>query len=124
MYNTMGIFWIFRVLQPSPQSILEHFSHSLKETLSSSTFPKFSFAIVVCLVTRLCPTLCDPMGQSVAHQAPLSMGFSRQEYYSGLPCLPPGDLPSPGIEPRSPTLWADSLLSEQPGKPKFPLMNT
>ena len=44
-----------------------------------------------------------------SRQAPLSMGFSRQEYYSGLPCLPPGDLPDPGIEPQSPTLQADSL---------------
>ena len=49
---------------------------------------------------------------TVARQAPLSMGFSRQEYWSGLPCLPPGDLPNPGIEPRSPTLQADSLPSE------------
>ena len=46
------------------------------------------------------------------------MGFSRQEYWSRLPCLPPGDLPNPGIEPRSPALQADSLLSEPPGKPK------
>ena len=45
-------------------------------------------------------------------------GFSRQEYCSGLPCPPPGDLPNPVIEPRSPTLQADSLLSEPPGKPK------
>ena len=45
-------------------------------------------------------------------------GFSRQEYWSGLPCPPPGDLSSPGIEPRSPTLQADSLLPEPPGKPK------
>ena len=51
-----------------------------------------------------------------AHQAPLSMGFSRQEYWSGLPCPPPGDLPKPGIEPRSPALQADSLLSEPLGK--------
>ena len=49
---------------------------------------------------------------TVAPQAPLSMGFSRQEYWSGLPCPPPGDLPSPGIEPRSPTLQADSSPSE------------
>ena len=41
---------------------------------------------------------------TVARQAPLSMRFSRQEYWSGLPCPPPGDLPNPGIEPRSPTL--------------------
>ena len=44
------------------------------------------------------------------------MGFSRQEYLSVLPCPPPGDLPNPGTEPRSPTLQADSLLSEPPGK--------
>ena len=48
-------------------------------------------------------------------------GFSRQEYWSGLPCLPPGDLPNPGIEPRYPTLQADSLLTEPPGKPWPPL---
>ena len=54
---------------------------------------------------------------TVAHQAPLSMGFSRQEYWSGLPFPSPGDLPDPGIEPRSPTLEADALTSEPPGKP-------
>ena len=54
---------------------------------------------------------------TVAHQTPLSMGFSRQEYWSGLPCPPPGDLPNPGIKPRSPSLQADSLPSEPPGKP-------
>ena len=54
---------------------------------------------------------------TVAHQASLSMGFSRQEYWSGLPFPPPGDLPDPGIEPRSPTLQAEALLSEPPGKP-------
>ena len=46
------------------------------------------------------------------------MEFSRQEYWSGLPCPPPGDLPNPGIEPRSPELQADSLPPEPPGKPK------
>ena len=46
---------------------------------------------------------------TVAYQAPLSMGFSREEYWSGLPFLSPGDLPNPGNEPRSPTLQVDSL---------------
>ena len=46
-------------------------------------------------------------------------GFSRQEYWSGLPCPPSGDLPTLGIELRSPALWADSLPSEPPGKPKY-----
>ena len=54
---------------------------------------------------------------TVAHQAPLSMGFSRQEDWSGLSFPFPGDLPNPGIEPRSPTLQADALTSEPPGKP-------
>ena len=53
---------------------------------------------------------------TVAYQAPLSMRISRQEYWSGLPCPPPGDLPDPQIEPRSPALQADSLPSEPPGK--------
>ena len=55
---------------------------------------------------------------TVAHQAPLSMGFSRQEYWSGLPCPLSGSLPDPGIEPRSSTLQAESLLSEPLGKLK------
>ena len=52
---------------------------------------------------------------TVAHQAPLSMGISRQEYWSGMPCPSPGDLPDPGIETGSPSLQADSLPSEPPG---------
>ena len=54
---------------------------------------------------------------TVAHQALPSMGFSRQEYWNGLPFPSPGDLPDPGIEPRSPTVQADALTSEPPGKP-------
>ena len=54
---------------------------------------------------------------TVAYQAPLSMEFSRQEYLSGLPLPSPGDLPNPGIKPRSPALQADSLPSETPAKP-------
>ena len=52
---------------------------------------------------------------TVALQAPQSMRFPREEYWSGLPCPPPGDLPNPGMEPRSPALQADALLSELPG---------
>ena len=54
-------------------------------------------------VAQPCPTLCDPMESSL-HQAPPSVGFSRQEYWSGLPFPSPGNLPDPGIEPRSPSL--------------------
>ena len=67
-------------------------------------------------VTQLCLTLCDPMdcnpsGSSVHGESP-------QEHWSGLPCPPPGDLPNPGIEPRSPTLQVDSLPAEPQEKPK------
>src|SRR5574337_392253 len=65
---------------------------------------------------ELCPTLVPPW--TVACQVPLSMGFSRQEYWSGLPFPSPGDLPNPGIKPRSPELQADSLPAEPQGKPK------
>ena len=67
------------------------------------------------LVTKLCLTLATP--RAVACQA-LSMGFSRQEYWSGLPFPSPGDLPDPGIKTRSPALQADSLPTELRGKPK------
>ena len=56
------------------------------------------------------------MSDSIAHQAPLSMGFSEQEYWGGLPFPSPGDLPDPGIEHGSPTLQPDALPSEPPGK--------
>ena len=67
------------------------------------------------LVAQSCPTLCNPV-DCIACQAPLSMGLSRQEYWSGLPLPSLGDLPDPGIEPGSPTLQADSLQSEPSGK--------
>ena len=65
------------------------------------------------LVAQSCLTLETP--RMVAHQAPLSIGFSRQEYWSGLPFPSPGDLPDPGTEPGSPALQANSLLSEPLG---------
>ena len=52
----------------------------------------------------------------MAYKAPLSMGFFRQEYWSGLPFPSPGDLPNPGIDPGSPALQADALPSEPSGK--------
>ena len=73
------------------------------------------YIYIVFLVTKSCLTLAIPW--TVVHQASLSMGFSRQECWSGLPFPSPGDLPDPGIEPGSPALQADALLSEPPGKP-------
>ena len=58
------------------------------------------------------------MPSTIACQAPLSMGFSRQEYWSGLPFPSPGDLPDPGIKPTSPALAGGFFIVEPPGKPK------
>ena len=78
---------------------------------------------VLCLVAQLCLTLynlkdCSSLGSSVHGILQARILVSRQEYWSGLPCPPPGDLPNPGIEPRSPTWQVDSLPSESLGKPK------
>ena len=56
---------------------------------------------------------------TVAHQVPLSMELSRQEYWSGLPCPPPGDLPHLGIEPKHPAFQTDSLHLRHQGSPKY-----
>ena len=66
-------------------------------------------------VTQSCPTLAIPW--TITYEVPPSMGFYRQECWSGLPFPSPGDLPDPRIEPGSPALQADALLSEPPGKP-------
>jgi len=67
----------------------------------------------VCSVSVSCSVVSDSVTpQTVAHQVPLSMGFSRQEYWSRLPFLSLGDLPDPGIKPRSTALQADALPSE------------
>ena len=70
--------------------------------------------VVSCSVV---PDSLQPHKLYAAHQAPLSMGFSRQESWSGLPFLPPGALPDPGIEPGSPAMQTNSLPSEPPRKP-------
>ena len=73
-------------------------------------------------VTQLCPTLCMSYYLQPHRLQPGRLlcpwGFSRQECWSWLSCRSPGDLPNPGIKPKSPTLQADSLQTEPPGKPK------
>ena len=75
---------------------------------------KMSFNSSVSLLSRV-RLFATPW--TLSHQVPLSMEFSRQEYWSGLPCTPLWDLPNPGIEPRSPTLQVYSLLSEPMEQP-------
>ena len=80
---------VFLILWPSPEIFCYYFR-----------FFSFLIDLYVCAKSlQSCPTLCDP--KTIAHQVSLSMRFSRQEYWSALPCPPPGDLPNPGIEPES-----------------------
>ena len=89
-------------------------NHSFDQT--DLPIPKVKMKVKV----KSCPTLCKPMSYypSLAYQAPLSMAFSRLEYWSGLPFPSPGNLPNPGIESGSPTLQTDTLLSEPQGRPQ------
>ena len=87
----------------------------VKQGVLSNDFGCLSHAVSVacpCSVAKSCLTLATPW--TLACQAPLSMGFSREEYWSGLPFPSPGDLP--GIKPGSPALQADSLPTELQGK--------
>ena len=72
----------------------------------------------LCLVVLSCSVMSDFLPPMDCCSPPESMGFSKQEFWSELPCPPPGDLPNPRIEPRSPTLQADSLPSDPQGSPR------
>ena len=77
--------------------------------------------LCVCVCVCVCARVLSCVQLFVAHQAPLSMGFARQEYWSGLLLSPPGDLPNPGIEampPASPALAGGFFTTMPPGKPK------
>ena len=89
-------------------------SRWLESSIIVAVLHFFLYSVKV-LVTQSCPTLCDPMCCSLPGSS--VHGFSRWEYWSGLPFPSPGDLPDPGIEPGSPALQADSLPTEPPGKP-------
>ena len=114
------ILWL---IDASPQSLSIAVPHVLPMDVSLSKVP-LSIRIPVildysscCLVAKSCPTF-----GTVTHQAPLSMGFLRQEYWSGLPFYFPGDRPEPGIEPESPAAPAwqvDSLPLNHQGSPVF-----
>ena len=85
-----------------------------RSQLDSAPSP-FCEQMLKALVVQLWPTLCNPMDCSLL----LSMEFSRQEYWSGLSCPPPGDLPGPGIKPASPASQVNSLPLKPPGKPRI-----
>ena len=99
--------------QPQPEG-------SICEDASARAAQAHPRKVVLCGPVLSCSAVSDPLQPHGLQPARLlcPWGFSRPEYWSGLPCPPPGDLPDPGIKPRSPTLQADSLPAESPGKTK------
>ena len=91
--------WVWVLTLPSTAMVLLKLLHLSASISSFVIWEQFSAHMMCVLVVQSCLTLWLPW--TVAHQAPLSMGFSRQEYWSGLPCPPPGDLLDPGMEPAS-----------------------
>ena len=87
-------------------------------TIICKCLPHPKHCAVLCCAQSLSCVQLFATPWTVAHQAPHPWEFSRQGYWSGLPCPPPGNLPDPGIEPGCPTLQANSLPTEPPGKPK------
>ena len=83
--------------------------------MSAFSYARFLYEIDITVHAQLYPALCNPMDYSPI--APLSMGFPRQEEWSGLPFPPPGDLPDLGIEPASPALAGRYFTPETPGNP-------
>ena len=104
---------------PLSQPSLSHPSHEQSWQLFPLCVP-VSSSLHACILSHLSPVCLFATPWTIAHQASLSMEFSRQEYESGLPFPPPGDLfPNPGVEPTSPVslaLQVDSLPAEPPGK--------
>ena len=102
--------------EPGGLQIMQRVGHDWATSLSLSPFIEHLYvrSCVCGLVTQLCPTLCNPIDCSPPGSS-VYIGFSRQECWSGLPFSSPGDLPNPGIEPRSSALQADSLPSEHQG---------
>ena len=96
-------------LKPLSHPLPQHFLRLWVESTNPSIGSTCDLVTSCCLVTQSCPTLWP-------RQAPLSMEFSRQEYWSGLPFSSPGDLPNPGIEPESPALAGRFFTTELPRK--------
>ena len=104
-------------VQGTFKSLLQH--HSSKASIlqhSAFFIVQLSYLHMKVKVKSLSRIRLFATPWTLAYQAPPSMGFSRQEYWSGLPFPSPGDLPDPGIEPGSPAFQADTLTSEPPGK--------
>ena len=107
-----GLFFVYTHICSHPHTYTNTHVHAYIHTY---IYMKMAIKSSVCVLDA--QSCLFAIQWTLAHQTPLSMGFSRQEYWSELPVHSPGDLPNPGIQPTSPALQADSLLSEPPGKP-------
>ncbi|CAI9180663.1 unnamed protein product [Rangifer tarandus platyrhynchus] len=112
-FSVMFRYWELEHFSNEMQSVLNQDEHSLLFTWGMN---HLALTWAISILALLC-LFATPW--TVALQAPLFMEFSRQEYWSGLPFPPPGELLSPETEPGSPALQADSLPSEPPGKPNI-----
>ena len=114
LLRSSDLLWLDKtslLLMSDPCFKLLVFSHTFLAVCIPSVLP-------VCVCAKLLSHVClFATLWTVARHVPWSMGFSRQGYWSGLPCPSLGDLPDPGIQPSSPALQADSLPSEPPGRP-------
>ena len=126
-YIVISCYRFYPILLP-PSLYLISKCELMKTISSKCELRKTIYVECVCLLffTRTKQVKVKPLSHvrlfatpwTVTHQPLLSVGFSRQEYWSGLPFSSPGDLSDPGTEPRSPALQADALTSEPPGKPR------
>ena len=107
--------WVSSAYHPS-SSGRALWALNMRNQLSSLDRCKGSANLTCAILAELEVLAAQSCLTQIAHQGPLAMGFSRQEYWSGLPSPSPGDFPNPGIEPASPALQADSLPSEPSGK--------
>ena len=117
-YVSRNMLYVISILWKELRNIWAKYIVKVFEN-ASRVFWKDAYCAVVLLCQSLSCVLLFVTPQTVAYQGSLSIKFSRQEYWSGLPFPPPGDLPNPGIESASPVLQADSLQSEPAGIPLY-----
>ena len=116
VYTQLMHFVVQRKITQHCKAIIFQEIHKWKKELNFSS-SSLSVDVLCWVLSRFSGVRLFATLWTIALHSPLSRGFSRQEYWSGLPCSPPGDLPDPGIKPRSLALQGDSLLSESRGKP-------
>ena len=115
----MSLSWLYRPTILAGRAFLTKTEKGFVENNSVYAIDDSCLQFLRAIACMFCHANSFATPWTIADQAPLSTGFSRQNYWSGLSCLSPGDLPDPGIKSASPGLQADSLLSEPPGKTPY-----